>query len=442
MEITLDKHTENQASVKITLNEADYQPKVDAKLKDYAKKANIKGFRPGKAPVGIVKKMYGTSVLVEEINTILSEELNTYLKAQSFRILGEPLPEIEDADAIDWKNQKTFDFTYRIGFVEDVQVQVDASLNATRYEIELDEKTIQETITNLREQNGEKIDAEASAEGDSLKGVLKSVNGEFEEEVSFELSAVNEKSLKKFVGLKVGDIVEFDPSKAISENLAETFQVSEEDVTKLAGPCTLIVEKISRTQPVELNQEFFDRAFGPGVVSNEEEFEAKVKELLAENYNRELRVFSDEELKKTLLAQANIQLPEEFLKEWLIRSNEGKVSTEEVEREYPAYARQLSWSLISNAIAKANDIQATHEEVLARTRDMIREQLGMYGMSEQIEQHMDTFVDNYLKEKEGNNYMQMLTSIQNDKVLDFVREKSEAATEVVTVEKFKSMLEN
>ena len=125
MEISLDKHSANQASIKITLNEADYQPKVDAKLKDYAKKAAIKGFRPGKAPISMVKSMYGVSILVDEINAILGESLNNYLKEQTFRILGEPLPVEKEDNSIDWKTQKGFDFEYKIGFVEDVKVAID-----------------------------------------------------------------------------------------------------------------------------------------------------------------------------------------------------------------------------------------------------------------------------------------------------------------------------
>lgn len=442
MEITLDKHSANQASVKIKLNEADYQPKVDAKLKDYAKKAVIKGFRPGKAPVSMVKRMYGTSVLVDEINNILSTSLNDYLKSQTFRILGDPLPVIEDADKINWETQKEFDFEYKIGFVEDVKVELGDQLEASSYSIDMDEKEVDNTIENLRSQYGKMTNPETSEENDFLYGDLKAEDGSFEKTFSLPLSKVDGRSLKKFIGLKKGDVVELDPSKAIKEDLASTVGVSEEEAAKLSGKFTFTVQNINRTELAELNQEFFDKLFGEGQVDSEEAMKNKVREIMSENYNKELKVFSDEKLKDKLIASANIDLPEVFLKEWLLRANDGKVTAEQVEQEYPIYAKQLSWTIISNELASANEIQAEHEDVIEKTKEMIREQFASSGLGAQLEASMDMFVDNYLKGNEGQNYMQMLTSAQNDKVLAFVKEKAKVKEEKITVDKFQDLLAN
>ncbi|MBW3468694.1 trigger factor [Arthrospiribacter ruber] len=442
MEISLDKHSANQASVKIKLNEADYQPKVEAKLKDYAKKANIKGFRPGKAPVSMIKKMYGTSVLVDEINDILSSSLNTYLKEQTFRILGDPLPVFEDADKIDWKNQKEFEFEYKIGFVENIDFKLDDSLNATAYKVEMSDSELEEAIANLRSQYGKMTNPEVSEENDFIYGDLKSEDGSFEKTFSLPLSKVEKKSLKKFVGVKKGDVIEMDPSKAITEDLAQTVGVEEDEVSKLSGKFTFTVQNINRTELAEFNQEFFDKLFGPDQVSSEEEMRSKVQEIISDNYNKEAAVYSDEQLKDKIIASAKIELPEEFLKEWLFKANEGKVTTEQVEKEYPIYAKQLTWTLISNQVAKDNDIKAEHEDVIEKTKEMIREQFASSGMGAQMEDSMDMFVDNYLKGNEGQNYMQMLTSVQNDKVLAFAKEKAGVKEETISTDKFKEMLEN
>jgi trigger factor len=442
LEITLDKHSANQASVKITLNEADYQPKVDAKLKDYARKAIIKGFRPGKAPVSMVKRMYGTSVLVEEINNLLSNSLNDYLKSQTFRILGDPLPVIEDADKIDWNEQKEFEFQYKIGFVEDVKVNLDGSLEATSYSIKMDEKEVDNTIENLRSQYGKMTNPEVSEENDFLYGDLKSEDGSFEKTFSLPLSKVDKKSLKKFIGLKKGDTIEFEPSKTITEDLASTLDISEEEAAGLKGKFSFTVQNINRTELAELNQEFFDKLFGEGQVNSEEELRSKVRSIMSENYNKELTVFSDEKIKEKLISNTNIELPESFLKEWLLKANEGKVTEEQVEKEYPIYAKQLAWTIISNAIAKENEIQAEHEDVIEKTKEMIREQFASSGLGAQLEASMDMFVDNYLKGNEGQNYMQMLTSVQNDKVLTFVKEKAAIKEEEIGVDKFQDLLAN
>lgn len=442
MEITLDKHSANQASVKIKLNEADYQPKVDAKLKDYTKKANIKGFRPGKAPVSMVKRMYGTSVLVEEINNLLSTSLNDFLKSQPFRILGDPLPVFEDADKIDWNEQKEFEFQYKIGFVEDVKVNLDGTLEATEYNIKMDEKEVDNTIENLRSQYGKMTNPEISEENDFLYGDLKSEDGTFEKTLSLPLSKVEKKSIKNFLGLKKNDTVEFEPSKVIKEDLASTLGISEEEAKDLKGKFTFTVQNINRTELAELNQEFFDKLFGEGQVTNEVEMRDKVRSIMSENYNKELKVFSDEKIKEKLIGNANIELPESFLKEWLLRANEGKVTEVQVEQEYPIYAKQLSWTIISNAIAKENDIQAEHEDVIEKTKEMIREQFASSGLGAQLEASMDLFVDNYLKGNEGQNYMQMMTSVQNDKVLAFVKEKATIKGEEIGVDKFQDLLAN
>lgn len=442
MEITLDKQSANQASVKIKLNEADYQPKVDAKLKEYARKATIKGFRPGKAPIGMIKKMYGTSVMVEEINDLLSKSLNDYLKSQTFRILGDPLPVIEDADKIDWKAQKEFEFQYRIGFVDEVTVDLSSPIDVKEYQVEMGEAEVNDAITNLRRQYGQMTNPAESQANDFLYGDFKNESGSIEKTFSLPLSKVTEKELKNFVGLKKGDVVTFNPSKAIAEDVATVLGITAEEVEQLGKACTFTVQNINRTEDAEMNQEFFDKLFGPGQIESEEQFVEKVKAILAENYNKEIKVYSEEKIKDKLVANANIDLPEAFLKEWLLKANEGKVTAEQVEQEYPIYAKQLSWTIVSNEIAKANEIKAEHADVIEKTKDMIREQFASSGLGAQMEDSMDMFVDNYLQGNEGQNYMQMITSVQNDKVLAFVKEKMSIQQEVVSVEKFKELLEN
>ncbi|WP_200980191.1 trigger factor [Echinicola sp. 20G] len=442
MEIKLDKHATNQASIKISLNEADYQPKVDAKLKDYAKKANIKGFRPGKAPFGMVKKLYGTSVLVEEINNILSSSLNDYIKEQSFKILGEPLPVVEDADAIDWKNQKDFEFEYKIGFVENVDVTLDKSIKATDYSLKVDKKAVNDAIENLRRQYGKMTNPEVSEENDFLYGDLKAADGSYEQTLSLPLSKMDGRSVKKFIGVEKGAEIEFDPSKAIKSDLSEVLNISEEEAAKISGNYTFTVQNINRTEDAALDQEFFDKVFGPDQVKTEEEFVAKVEEILGDNYNKETKVFNEEKIKEILVEKANIELPEAFLKEWLLKANDGKVSEADVEKEFPIYAKQLTWSLISNKIAEENEIKAEHEDVIAKTQDMVREQLAASGLGAQMEDNMDMFVNNYLQGNEGQNYMQMLTAVQNDKVLSLVKEKISLKEEKIDIDKFKELIEN
>ncbi len=439
MEITLDKHSVNQASIKIKLSEADYQPKVEAKLKEHARKANIKGFRPGKAPISMVKNMYGTSVLVEEINSILGESLNGYLKEQTFKILGDPLPVIKQEDTIDWKTQKEFEFEYKIGFVDGIELPLD-KINATKYSIKVDQKLMDETLENLISQYGNSTNPEVSESTDSIYGDLESTATEFKKSVSLDLTKITKKLAEKFTGISKDEVITFEDKDVKKDQWEEAFGLETEETDQATGVLTFTVKNINRTEKAEMNQEFFDKIFGPDLVSSEEEFIAKVKETLQGNYDRESKVFTEEELKKELTSKAKIDLPETFLKEWLLEANKGKVTLEDVEKEFPLYAKQLTWSLISNHLATENKIQAEHEEVLEKTKQMVREQFASSGLGSQMEDSMDMFVDNYLKGEEGQNYMNMLTSVQNDKVLSFVENQIKLIEKEISIDEFKELL--
>lgn len=441
MEITLDKHSSNQASIKIKLNEADYQPKVDAKLKDYVKKASIKGFRPGKAPISMVKNMYGVSLLVDEINAILGESLNAYLKEQTFKLLGDPLPVEKEDNSIDWKTQKDFEFEYRIGFVDGIDLTLDSKIEGTKYSIKVDDKLLNETLDNLKTQYGKSTNPEVSQAGDNIYGDLKSAEGELSKTLSLPLAKVSKKLTDKFIGISKEAIVEFDAKEVKKDEWTEAFGLEAEDLDLAKGALTFTVKNINRTETAEMDQEFFDKIFGPDVVKSEEEFIAKVRETLQSSYDRESKVFTDEELKKVLTEKAKVDLPVDFLKEWLLRANQGKVTQEDVEKEFPIYSGQLTWSLISNHLAKENGVQAEHEDVIEKTKEMIREQFASSGLGSQMEASMDMFVDNYLKGNEGQNYMNMLTSVQNDKVMALVQEKIKLEEKQITIDEFKELLE-
>ncbi len=441
MEITLDKHSSNQASIKIKLIEADYQPKVDAKLKDYVKKASIKGFRPGKAPISMVKNMYGVSLLVDEVNAILGEALNAYLKEQTFKILGDPLPVEKEDNSIDWKTQKEFEFEYRIGFVDGIDLSLDSSIEGTKYSINVDEKLMNETLDNLKTQYGKSTNPEVSQGDDNIYGDLKSIEGELSKTLSLPLAKISKKLADKFIGISKEAVVEFDAKEVKKEEWTEAFGLENEELDQAEGAFTMTVKNINRTETAEMDQEFFDKIFGPDVVKSEEEFIAKVKDTLQSSYDRESKVFTDEELKKVLTEKAKVDLPVDFLKEWLLRANQGKVTTEDVEKEFPIYANQLTWSLISNHLAKENGVQAEHEDVIEKTKEMIREQFASSGLGSQMEASMDMFVDNYLKGNEGQNYMNMLTTVQNDKVMALVLEKIDLKEKQISIEEFKELLE-
>jgi trigger factor len=440
LEITLDKHSTNEALIKIKLNEADYQSKVEIKLKDYAKKAVIRGFRPGKAPVSMVKSIYGTSILIEEINDLLSESLNSYINEQTIQILGHPVPVDSGEEKIDWKKQKEFEFEYKIGFVEPFQLDLDKTVSLTKYSILVDEELVNETIENLKFQHGESFSPDVCEAGDFIYGDLASSDSVIKQDILIDTSKLTEKLAGKFIGISKEAVFEFDDLGLKKEDWSEVLDLNEGEINDLTGPFTFTVTEISRSIPTELNQEFFDKVFGPSVASTEEEFKDKVKEALGNSYRRSSKAFTEDELKKLLIEKANISIPENFYKDWLIRINKDKITETEIERDFPIYAEELIWSLISGQIAKDNNISADYEEVVNKTKQMIRQQFASSGLGNQLEASMDIFVDNYLRGHEGQNYSKMAGSVIDEKVFAWVLETINLTEKIVSPDEFKELL--
>lgn len=444
MDISLDKKSATQALIKINLKEADYQPQVQEKIKEYSKKANIKGFRPGKVPPGMIKKMYGKSILVEEINQLLSQSLSNYIKENDIQLLGEPLPDAEAAANIDWDNQKEFEFQYEIGLVDDFEVEVSDKVKVNKYTIKVDDKNLNETLDNVREQHGTTETVEESKAGDILEGTLTQKDGDIEQQAVLPLKDVEKKEAKKFEGLRKGDTVTFAIEKALKDDAVKAQLLSKqpEEVQDLKGEFTLEVSEVKRTTPAEMNQELFDKVFGKDAVKSEEEFTNKVKDTIAENYNRETENLLNRDIQNTLVENTKFDLPDDFLKRWLLQSNEGKVTAEQIEKEYDLYTKDLRWNLIKNKIAAKNDFEVKHEDVMEHTKNMIKEQFGAYGMSEQLEGNMDSFANNYLQGENGENYMKVHEQIRTERVLEHVKDTIKITEKKVDLDGFKKAVDN
>ena len=444
MDITLDKKSSTEASIKVTLKESDYQPNVEEKVKEYAKKATIKGFRPGKVPPSLVKKMYGKSIVVEEINNILSKSLSDYIKKEEIELIGEPLPNMEEAAKIDWDNQKEFEFNYSIGMVDDFTYDLSKKQKINSYSIELDKKGLEETLNNVKKQFGTTTNPEVSEAEDAFYGEISQVDGELSHEGLVSWSDLDKKAHKLFKGVKPGDVIEFEVEKTFADAhaLSHVLSISEEEAKDLKGKFQFTVKNINRSSPAELNQELFDKVFGKDSVKDEQEFTAKVKEAVEGNYKRETDYYLRQSIIEHFVDNTTIEIPESFLKDWLLTSNEGKVTQEDIDREFADYVKSLKWDLIKNKIAKDNEIKVENEEIVNRAKDMIMQQLGGPGVAEQLKDHLDSFADNYLKAENGQNYMKVFGEVRDEKIFDLIKEKVTLTDKTVDVEEFKKIVEN
>ncbi|CAN5618753.1 trigger factor [soil metagenome] len=441
MNITLDQPSPTDGLIKITLIESDYQPKVEEKVKEYSRKMNIKGFRQGKVPSGVVRKMFGKSILVEEVNHLISHSVSDYIKEKKLNILGDPLPNQEKARLIDWDAQKDFEFEFQVGLVEDFAVDISNKVKVKTHTIEIDQKVMDETIENVKRQFGDITYPEVSSENDNLFGEVTDAAGE-KKSSYIQIQKINKTEQKKFVGLKKDDELTFDVNAISSDPLviSQAINTPEEEAGKATGTYTLKINNISHVELGELNQELFDKTFGKDAVKSEEEFMTKIKETIAENYKRETDHLLEHEIQHYLVDHTKVNMPESFLKTWL-KLSDGKITDEIIGKEFNDYKNGLKWDLIRNKIAEEQKISVDGTEVRNRAKIMIAQQFGGPAIAEQLGDKFDGIADNYLsgQDGKGENFMRLYNQIRNEKIMKAIRDNITVTDQKVTLEEFKKL---
>lgn len=442
MDISLDQQSVTDGLIRVKLTETDYLPKVEEKVKEYSRKANIKGFRQGKVPSGVIKKMFGKSILVDEVNHLVSHGISDYIREKKLRVLGDPLPNQEKARLIDWDTQKDFEFEFQVGMVDDFSYDLSPKVKMTSYPITVDDKVIDETIEDMRRRFGAVTYPETSEATDNLFGEVTMQDGTTKN-AYIPVEKVNSKEQKNFIGVKKDDVITFDIERVSTDEhvKAQILNVSAEEAKDLKGSYTFKVTSINRVQPAEVNQELFDKVFGKDVVHNEEEFRSKIRETISANYQRETDHLLDHEIQHYFVDHTKIAMPENFLKLWLKNSSEGQVSDDVIQKEFKAYQESLKWDLIRNKIADDNKITVTAEEVKARAKELIAEQFGGPAIAEQLGERFDQIADGYLagQDGKGENYMRLYQQLRNTKIFKAIREAITINENPVSLEEFRKL---
>ncbi|QIX60611.1 trigger factor [Hymenobacter sp. BT18] len=439
MDITLDKNDEQLSAIlTVKLAEADYSPAVESKLKEYSKKAQIKGFRPGKVPTTLVRKMYGKGILVDEINALLSKAVDGYIKENSVKILGEPLPVPSD---VNFDTQKDYEFQFELGLLPDFELPADQAISVDRHQVELDENTLNETYEQIGRQFGETTNPETSEAGDYLFGKLKKADEEGEGRTVLLPTNKVKNGAEQFVGVKANDTLTFDLSKAFDGDasaIANFSGLSKDEAAKVSGDYTLAVEKITRTAHAEHNQDLFDKVFGKDAVSSKEEFDAKIRSTVQDNYDREADNLINRQIIDKVVDATEIKVPTEFFKKWLVRANEGKLTAEQVEEHYNDYVKELKWSMIRNKVVEEQGLKVSNDEIVDRTIEKIMGQFNLPEVSEEMRESVRGFADNYLKQENGKNYIQEYEAILAEKVLENLRGKIVVNDTPISAEDFRN----
>lgn len=443
MNIELQKTGELTATVKIDLSPADYEEKVLKVLKDYQRKAQMPGFRPGKVPFGLTKKMYGQAVTADEINKLLGESLDSFIREQNLDLLGNPLANTEKTPQIDFTEPAEMSFYFDLGLSPQFELKLDGKSGVIYHRIEVSDEIARKYMDDLRRRNGTLTDVEVSEKGDMLKGDFAELDtdGTVKPEGITSNGSVNPELFKDeaiqalFTGVKNGDVVKFNPMQASGNatDVAAMLGISKEQAETLNAEFNFTVTGISRMIPAEMNAEFFEKIY-PGVeIADEAALLEQIKKDAAGSFvgESDKKFFND--AIKYLIESSAIELPDEFLKRWLVDVNQDKLTAEEVEKNYEDYARSMRWQLIENRMIREHNIQVSEEEI----RDVFRsyfQRPGSAEMDEDMKKRIDGIVDSFMKNKED--VRRINDQLFEQKILAFLKEKIQPKEQTISYEDF------
>jgi trigger factor len=451
MNITRENIDALNAVIRIKIEKEDYEERLHNVLGDFRRKARIDGFRPGRVPFGLISKIYRKPALIEEVNKILSESITKYLIDENLNILGEPLPNEEEQDQIDWDNQTEFNFAFDIGLAPELDVNVSAKDKIPFYTIKIDDQLRLKYIENYQSRLGSFIPIDMTEENALIKADLSQLdnNGNIIEggikvdgaSISLELIK-DEKIRKDLSGKIINDVLTIDVKKAFPNNidLAALLKVDKERINELEGEFKIVIKSISKFKKAEINQDFFDKIYGKGNVKSEDEFKQRLDEDIKANLNRDSEYKLRLDIRNTYLNKFRQDLPEDFLKRWLLKVNKDKYTEEQINKDFKHFTEDLKWQLIKNKIVRENNIKVSEEEILKYTKDYARIQFAQYyGLTNVSEDDLNRYANELLKKESEKN--QFYERKYEEKIIEFIRETVKIENKVLTLEKFNKLLE-
>lgn len=440
VEILLEKKNKTEGLLTVRLTKTDYQPGFEEKLKEYARNAHIKGFRQGKVPSGLIKKMYGKSILADEINNLLNKSISEYIRNNKLNVVGDLMPLSPSIASLDVETLEDVEMQFQIGMADEFKCDINDKIKLTRYRIEVADKVLEETIEDLRKRFAKSSYPDVSEPGDDLMGTVQSEDGSLQCMAFLKYDWLTPEAQKLIPGRKKEDEFEIilPDMVASADYMSRMFSVKREDEEKLTGKFSFKVMSVVRSEPAELNQELFDRVFGKDAATSKEAFVQKVRETIARNYDRESDAFLNHQIEDYLIEHTKINLPENFLRNWLKSVNENKITDEVLEKEFPDFLRSLKWSLIKKKIAEDNQISVKTEEVSERAAGLLIQE---FGASEALMSQLDKLVSNYLTHENGRNFNRLYDQIQLEKIMGSIREKIKITEKTVSLEEFRKLTE-
>lgn len=444
MQIIEEKIDDLNLVLNIEINSDDYQDKYKNSLKSYGKQVSIPGFRPGKVPGGIIQKKYGKALLAEELNKIINDSLNDYIKTNKLNILGSPLPVENETENGNWDQPEDFNFKYDVGLAPEFELKLNKRTKHDYLLIEVADKMLEDHINDLRKRYGKLSEPEVSGENDMIIGNLVELDDKDEiaeggimHSATVSLEFLKDKKTKKsLIGLKQGDHLIVDPGKISNneEDLAKMLGIETKDAAAIKTNFRLNVNEIKSMQPAELNDEFFAKMGAEGEIKSKADLKKKIKKDTELQFASESDKLFMSTMSKFLLDKTKIDLPDDFLKRWIKVSNEKPITTEQVEKDYDAYANSLKWQLIENQLVEQGGIKIGQEDVMAKAKHFVAGQYAQYGLPAPDDENLTAHAQQILNNQDESR--KIIDLILEERLTDYLKETVKLDEKTVSYEDF------
>ena len=434
MNITREQRDGGISVLKVVVGEADYGKAVENQLREYKRKAQIPGFRPGMVPMGIVKKMYGKHVLAEQSYHIASNSVFEYLQKENIDYVGDVIPSEEQGE-FDFENGTEFEFMFEIGEAPKIDINFTAKDKVVYNKIKVDKKMHTEYRTNYLRRYGRLVEVDKVANDEALNVTLD--NGDMRiEEAYVGLISMSDEERKAWKNKKVGYKTKVNINELYKkpEQRAAVLSVKQEELEGINPEFELEITKIRRFADPELNEEFFKMAFPAGNVTSEEELDKFIDEEIEKELKRECDFMFVNAVRNFIIEKANIQMPEEFLKRWLYVINEGKFSREEIEKDFGAFIKMFTWNYLQKHFITEGELKVSQEEAKAEAMQFAAMQFAQYGMPSAPQDMLENFAKQIMDNKEQ--LQKIYEKLYEEKVVEYIRGKVKVTEKAISADDF------
>lgn len=452
MNISLKNNDAVSGIVKLEIGKADYAEQVDKSLRNFRQKANVPGFRKGMVPMGMVKKMYGKHLLVEEVNKLISDKLFGYIRENKLNILGEPMPNQTEQKEINFETQEDFEFCFDVAFAPEIKIELSKEDKVPYYQVAIDDEMLNKQVDAYRANFGSYDKTEVVEEKDLVKGTIAELeNGSpkeggivVEDAVLMPSYLKGEAEKAKFMGANVNTVVVFNPSQAYEgegadAEIASLLKIEKEAVAALTSDFSFEIKEITRHKDAEMNQELFDKVFGEGVVSSEEEFKNTIKDALLEQFNpqSDFKFLTDA---RDLLVErvGELTFADDLLKRWLVAANE-KNTPETIDQDYPQIIADLTYHLIKENIVKENGLKVEDADIESFAKRVAKAQFAQYGMLSVPEDVLANYAKDMLKNKQT--LQNIIDRAVEEKLAVWLKDQVELEVNEVSADEFGKLFE-